>query len=143
MYERILVPIDGSACSEAAVAHALALAGALGSTVVFLFVMDTLSARQEGLVNVTEARAALTARAGPILDLAERAALAAGVRVGRELAEGDPAEVIAETGNRFDLVVMGTHGGRGLLRRLKVGSVTQAVLHHVSSPVLVVRHVMG
>ena len=138
MYAHILVPIDGSACSDAAVAHALAIAKAMGSTVVFLFVMDTLSARQEGVVNVQEARVALAARGRPILDAAKEAAVAAGVRAEGELVEGVPADVIAQRGADFDLVVMGSHG-KGLWKRLTVGSVTQAVLHQLSRPVLVVR----
>ena len=55
MYNRILIPTDGSACSDAAIAHGLAVAKAMGSGLVFLFVMDTLSTWREGLVNTADA----------------------------------------------------------------------------------------
>ena len=67
MYAQILVPTDGSACSDEAVAHAVAIAKAMGAEIDFLFVMDALGARQEGVVNIAEAREALTARGGAIL----------------------------------------------------------------------------
>lgn len=138
MYSRILVPTDGSPCSDAAISHALEIAKAMGSTVVFLLAMDTLSARSEGVVNVEEAREALAAQGEPILERAVRAALDMNVRAEREFAEGVPADVIAQRAAEFDLVVMGSHG-KGLWKRLTVGSVTQSVLRHVSRPVLVVR----
>lgn len=42
MYERILVPIDGSSCSDQAVMQSVELAAGRGSTITFLFVMDTI-----------------------------------------------------------------------------------------------------
>jgi nucleotide-binding universal stress UspA family protein len=54
-YVRILVPIDGSACSDEAIAHGVAIARAMGSAVVFLYVMDTLSSQHEGVVTMAEA----------------------------------------------------------------------------------------
>jgi nucleotide-binding universal stress UspA family protein len=138
MYARILVPIDGTACSDNAMAHGIALAKALDSSVAFLFAMDTLSARQEGVVNMAEARQALLAQGRLLLDRAERAAAGAGIRSTGELVEDTAAEAIVERSADFDLVVMSSHG-KGILKRLTVGSVTQAVLHRIRRPVLVVR----
>ena len=82
----------------------------MGFTVVFLFVMDTLSARHEGVVNEAEALEALTAHGKEILARAEKTALDAGVRAQGELVEGTPADVIAHRASQFDLLVMGSHG---------------------------------
>jgi nucleotide-binding universal stress UspA family protein len=138
VYKRILVPTDGSACSDAAVAHALTVAKAMDSTVVFLFVIDSWGARSEGVVSLTESREALTAQGQPILATAEGLAMMAGVRSESVIAEGVTADTIVHKAREFDLVVMGSHG-RQLFRRMTLGSVARAVLHRVSRPVLVVR----
>lgn len=138
MYVRILVPTDGSACSDEAITHGVAIAKAMGSAVVFLFVMDTLSTRREGVVNMAEALKALKAQGQAIVDHAEATATKGGVSATGELVEGSPAEVIVRCSTAFDLVVMGSHG-KGILKRLTVGSVTQAVMHRIARPLLVVR----
>ena len=138
MYARVLVPTDGSACSDEATGHGIAIAKAMGADVVFLFVMDTLSARHEGVVNMAEARRALTAEGWSIVGRAERGATDAGVRASGRLIEGSPADVIVQVSAGFDLVVMGSHG-KGLLKRLTAGSVTEDVLHRITRPLLVVR----
>jgi nucleotide-binding universal stress UspA family protein len=138
MYLRILVPSDGSACSDEAVAHAVAIAKAMGSAVVFLFVMDTLRAWREGVVNGAEALQALTDQGRVVLDRAQEAAFDAGVGARGELVEGTAADVIVRRSSDFDLVVMGSHG-KGILERLTVGSVTAAVLHRITGPLLIVR----
>ncbi len=138
MYARILVTTDGSACSDLAIGQGVAIARAMGSTVTFLFVMDTLGARYEGVVNMAEARDALTAQGQAIVRRAEETAADADVRAVGELIEGTPADAIASRSADFDLVVMGSHG-KGLLKRLTVGSVTEAVLHRIARPLLLVR----
>jgi nucleotide-binding universal stress UspA family protein len=138
MYPRILVPIDGSACSDKAAKEAVALAQALRATVVFLFAMDTLNTRKEGIVNLSEALEALTAQGQSLLDATRRTAASAGVRAVGELVEGRPVEAIVQRSNDFDLVVMGSHG-KGILKRLALGSVTQDVMQRLKCPMLIVR----
>ncbi len=139
MYARILVPIDGSACSADAITHGVAIAKAMGAAVVFLFVMNTLRARHEGVVNEAEALEALEAQGRMLLLAAERTAAGAGVQSAGELVDGTPADAIVQRSTDFDLVVMGSHG-KGILKRLAVGSVTQAVLHRINRPVLIIRY---
>ncbi len=100
--------------------------------------MDTLSTRREGVVNMAEALKALKAQGQAIVDHAEATATKAGVSATGELVEGSPAEVIVQSSTDFDLVVMGSHG-KGIFKRLTVGSVTQAVMHRIARPLLVVR----
>ena len=138
IYAQILVPTDGSPCSGEAAAHAIAIARAMGSAVVFLYVMDTIGDRSEGVVNMGEARQALTVAGRAIVERAERTAIAAGVGARGELEEGDPVAVIARRAADFDLIVMGSHG-KGLLERITVGSVTRAILRRITQPLLLVR----
>jgi nucleotide-binding universal stress UspA family protein len=67
-----------------------------------------------------------------------RWAKAGGIRSTGELVEDTAADAIVGRSADFDLVVMSSHG-KGILKRLTVGSVTQAVLHRITRPVLVVR----
>jgi nucleotide-binding universal stress UspA family protein len=138
IYARILVPIDGSPCSDEAAVQAAEIARAMGSVVVFLYVMDTIGGRSEGVVNMGEALEALTVAGRAIVERAERTGIAAGVRTSGELEEGSPVQVIARRAPEFDLVVMGSHG-KGILKRITVGSVTRAVLRRIEQPLLVVR----
>ena len=108
------------------------------SVVVFLFVMDTLRTYREGVVSMAQALETLTAQGKASLDRAEGVAASVGVLADVELVEGTPADVIVHRTEDFDLVVMGTHG-EGLWKRLTLGSVTQAVLHRTTRPLLVVR----
>ncbi len=110
----------------------------MGSTIVFLFVMDTTAAYREGVVSVAQARENLAATGTAILDRAERLALDADVQADGELAEGDPVEVISRRAAYADLVVMGSHG-KGIWRRLAIGSVSSGVLHRITCPLLIVR----
>ncbi len=58
--------------------------------------------------------------------------------VSTKVAVGDPAALIEETAQPMDLVVAASHGRTGIARFL-MGSVSHAVVHHVSCPVLVIR----
>lgn len=135
MYRRILVPTDGSACSEKASRHAAVLARATGASVVFLFVMDTLRNYREGVMD--EVRKMLSDEGEKALASAQQIAVDAGVLASVELVEGDPADVILGRIEEFDLVVMGSHG-KGLWKQLTAGSVTQAIVRRVTRPLLLV-----
>ncbi|ELZ62178.1 UspA domain protein [Halorubrum hochstenium ATCC 700873] len=141
LYDRILVPTDGSSEGELAVCHALDLAAVHGATVRAIYVVDT--ARYAGMPMETtwegvgdllydDGEAAL----GTVCDLAADR----DVDVETAVVEGSPSrEIITqaeETG--CDLVVMGTHG-RGGIDRLLLGSVAEKVVRGSSVPVLTVR----
>lgn len=135
MYRRILLCTDGSACSERAVEHGIRLALATRSRITFLFVMDSLRNYHEGVM--AEVEPALAHQGRVILVTAEKAAAEAGVTADWELAEGNPADEILARAKDFDLVLMGSHG-KGLWKRLTLGSVTEAVLHGIGVPLLIV-----
>ncbi|WP_299425548.1 universal stress protein [uncultured Meiothermus sp.] len=142
MYSRILIPTDGSGPSEAAVKVGLELARSLQAKVTLLYVVEPVVARiligPETVPYYPELKRDLVAAGKQALERAEDFAQYLGVTVETELQLGSASQVILETANQHDLVVMGTHGRSGLDRFL-LGSVTQKVLQRSPRPVLVVR----
>jgi len=147
MYERILVPTDGSTVAEAAVDHALDIAGRYGAEVHALYVADTDAIaygvgteqvdriRQGKFERMDDLREEAEAATG---DVAERGA-ERGLTVHEHHAGGKPHRLIADYAEDedIDLVVMGSHGRAGV-RRALLGSVTERTLRSTDVPVLVV-----
>ncbi|MCW5222048.1 universal stress protein [Verminephrobacter aporrectodeae subsp. tuberculatae] len=144
MFEHILVPVDGSKTSLLAVSKAAALAKAFGSVVTSVYVIDPYPFTGVGAdfaYGQAQYTNAATAEANIALDATRRAMAEAGVPVSTLVGEGHAVHegilrALESTG--ADLIVMGSHGRRGL-ERLVLGSVTQRVLGVVRIPVLVVR----
>ena len=141
LYDRILVPTDGSPEGELAVCHALDLAAVHGASVRAIYVVDT--ARYAGMPMETtwEGVGDLLYDDGEAaLETVRELAADRDVDVETAVVEGSPSrEIIThaeETG--CDLVVMGTHG-RGGIDRLLLGSVAEKVVRGSSVPVLTVR----
>ena len=144
MFKHILAPVDGSATSLAAVDKAAELAKAFGAVVTAVYVIDPypftgvgseFAYGQDQYLNAAraEARAAMEGAAKRLQDV--------GVQAETRVIESHAVwrgvlEAIEATG--ADLVVMGSHGRRGL-ERLVLGSVTQSVLSHTKVSTLVVR----
>ncbi len=137
MYSRILVPTDGSQCSDRAIDEAIRLAKSLGSELTALCVVDALSTIRDGLVDARAVVDQMREEARQAVQRAEGAARKSGLVAQGEVVEGKPAEEIVRHARRFDLVVMASHG-KGLVKRLVLGSVAQAVLLRIDRPVLVV-----
>ncbi|QAU11775.1 universal stress protein [Halorubrum sp. BOL3-1] len=141
LYDRILVPTDGSSEGELAVCHALDLAAVHGASVRAIYVVDT--ARYAGMPMETTWEGV-----GDLLYDDGEAALATvrelaadrDVDVETAVVEGSPSrEIITDAEEAdCDLVVMGTHG-RGGIDRLLLGSVAEKVVRGSSVPVLTVR----
>ena len=157
-YQRILVPLDGSARAAMALLHAETLAKLANARVVLLQVIPSaamlvsetavstpgmglptvdpfLSASQYESVEKSleeEARHTLNTAAAPFV--------AKSIPVETVILKGAPAEAILTYASeqKIDLIVMSTHGRTGIAR-LVFGSVAENVLHHASCPVLVVR----
>ncbi|MFC6836749.1 universal stress protein [Halomarina ordinaria] len=147
MYERILVPTDGSDVAENAVDHAMDLARRYDATVHALYVVDVDAMEVSlGTEQIDRLRAG---RFNEMDEVRERAEAATGyiaeagdefgVDVVEHVASGVPHRVVAKyAGNHdIDLVVMGSHGRSGV-RRALLGSVTERVLRSTHVPVLVV-----
>lgn len=147
MYKKILVPTDGSTLSKKAVRSALALAASVGAEVVALNVVPRYPTSYfDGGLSVSTQEVARIEKqwadhGQAIADAVEEAAGKAGVKAKAVTARSDlVAEAIlaAARKHKCDLIVMASHGRRGL-KRLLLGSETQHVLTHGTVPVLVLR----
>jgi len=138
----ILVPTDGSKCSEKALSFAGSLAKKLSAKVHVLFASETNFAGPWYYYVLDDTVAEKIHRKGhQIVDEAARELRNLGVaEVEPHLKEGHPGEVITEMAARLgaDLIVMGTHGRRGLERAL-MGSVAREVANTSSTPLLLVK----
>jgi nucleotide-binding universal stress UspA family protein len=138
-FERILLPVDGSDHNDPAVQKALALAPLVRAPVLAVYVVDVRALEpypSEGLF--VDLRGVLMAEARKILAAFEERTRAAGIEASTQIVEGVPEEEIVKLARPHDLIVMATHGRRGL-SRLLLGSVTENVVRHAPCPVLVVR----
>jgi nucleotide-binding universal stress UspA family protein len=146
MYERILVAVDDSPASERAVEQAAELARRSAAVVRLLHVVDMglLTVGPELALDVEARVAARRAEGDRLLAAARERSLAAGVEP--ELRRGEtaaPGEGVIDaigtevTDWRADLVVLGTHGRRGVERML-LGSVAEGVARRSAVPVLLV-----
>jgi nucleotide-binding universal stress UspA family protein len=143
-YKRILVPVDGSPTSAKGLKEAIKLARESRAKLLLLYVVEEYAA-----FTAPE----LGANAGPLLDAlkaagrkalarVERSARAAGARPETVLLEdfgGRVADAIVRQAKRWraDLIVMGTHGRRGV-KRVLLGSDADLVVRYSLVPVLLI-----
>ncbi|GGR35421.1 universal stress protein [Deinococcus ruber] len=136
MYQRVLVPMDGSTCSEQAASLALSFAARLGAEVQFLYV-----AFKPSETNTDSEWERTEAHLGEmLLEHWARQAAEKQLVVGTRVELGSVPECIvraAETLN-CDLIIMGTHGRSGMDRVL-LGSVAERVSRLSTRPLLLVR----
>ncbi len=145
MYERILVPVDGSETSKRGLREACRLAKEKGGRLRCLHVVDEhfLAFNYLGIVFTQELFDVLKASGRQILDEASKQAGDEGVAVESVLRESGGArisETILKEARTWpaDLIVMGTHGRRGL-SHLALGSDAELVVRESPAPVLLVR----
>ena len=151
MYDKILVPLDGSEFAERVIPRIEPLAEKLGSALVLLQVttaIETLIAEiTPGIagsggvaVDPTPIMEAEQASAAEYLDALAVRLRAKGFKVEVDHPTGRAARAIIESArvHGADLIAMTTHGRSGL-GRMVFGSVAEEVLRHALCPVLVVR----
>lgn len=147
MYKRILVATDGSKLSSVAVNSGIDLAKLTGADMVIVKVIPRYSRSYfDGSIplNMEElARVEKTwsEEGQAVVDAAKSRAAEQGVKAKGVTVKSDlVAEAIITTAkkHKVDLIVMASHGRRGL-KRLLLGSETQQVLTHIDIPVLVLR----
>lgn len=147
MYQKILVPVDGSQPSHLGLQEAIKLAKATGATLRIMHVVNeyvTVSGYEYLTSQVYDMLLeGLRAKGNAILDNAKQDAVAAKVDFTTELIEtvgGRISQPIIEVARQWpaDLIVMGTHGRRGL-GRLVLGSDAEMVLRTSPVPVMFVR----
>jgi universal stress protein A len=151
MIERILVPVDFSPCSTAALDYAAALAEALDADLDVMHAWepshDWLSSFADVHVEATNGESTrrhtlsefVCTRAGAELKRTLAKLERRGLRVRGRLEAGKPRDAIVEAAAKggYDLVVIGTHGRTGVAH-LVLGSVATWVVRHSTVPVLTV-----
>jgi nucleotide-binding universal stress UspA family protein len=144
MFKHILVPVDGSSTAQKAVSRAVSLAKAFGSQATAIYVIDPYPFTGVGTdfaYGQAQYLGAATAEANEALRTTQEAFNAAGLKLTTSVVEGHViARGILQTAETLgaDLIVMGSHGRRGL-EKLLLGSVTQRVVSQSPVAVLVVR----
>jgi len=140
--QSILVPVDGSPPSLAALEHAVALAEDSNAQIDVLHV-ETPDEFSVGSTSPLSREARHDSDAA--LDTAlTRAHTRLGGRLTRQTRSGDPLRTIIDTARdgHYDVIVIGTHGRIGRLHAL-LGSVAEGVVRNAPCPVLTVRELGG
>lgn len=148
MYKNILVPIDGSRLSEKAAKEAVGLARVIGAKITLFHSVGDFpapvyaeSAILAAQVTAGQYRKEAVRHAEEVLAKAAKKLESSGLTIDTMHAVGDMpyhAIVTAAAKKKCDLIIMASHGRRGLSGFL-LGSETQKVLTHSKVPVLVVR----
>ncbi|SIS08249.1 universal stress protein [Natronorubrum thiooxidans] len=138
MYDRILVPTDGSDHAAVVAAHAAEIATTRDATVHVLSVVDDRAFLVLDDDRVEAVRADLQANARDAVDEIATETIDHGLEVETALDSGNPAECIVDYADEheIDLIVMGTSGDE--YERNVVGSVSQRVVRQAPAPVLTV-----
>jgi nucleotide-binding universal stress UspA family protein len=146
MYKRVLVPVDGSSTSDNALREAIQSVSDHSAEFRIIHVLENVDPMWDvEFLNINEIREALRQTGGRILAKAEAVARDAGIKVETKLIEATPpgariASMIAAEAKAWpaDLIVIGTHGRRGV-DHLLMGSVAEGVVRISPAPVLLIR----
>jgi nucleotide-binding universal stress UspA family protein len=145
MYQRILVPLDGSPTAERGLREAIALAARLGAGLHLVHVLDAypLLVEMASTASVGDYQRDLRHHGEEVLEKARLAAAEAGVKADvslREMVRQRVSDVIVDEAGRAgcDLILMGTHGRRGF-SHFTLGSDAERVMRHSTVPLLLVR----
>ena len=145
MYRNVLIATDGSELAQKALDHGMALARAINAKVTVVTVSEPFQAFAVQPRMVTDTRERyeqeVAACVAEYFAAAKKAASAAGVTCDTVHVESPhPYQGIIDTATQkdCDLIVMGSHGRRGIIA-VVLGSETVKVLTHSAIPVLVVR----
>lgn len=145
MFDKVLVPLDGSELAERALGSALAISRARNAQLIFFSVptyhqVISPTATGYGLVTMNQIVDLGRDEARNYLNGLRRQARCSDCRIETMVMEGDVAGCIVDTAaaEQVDLIVMTTHGYSGFTRWM-LGSVTERVLRGAPCPVLVVQ----
>lgn len=144
MYEKILVPLDGSKRAERILPHVEGIALSCGAEVVLVRVVEPvpyLMGPENVPITIHEQELEQrTERATTYLDARVGEFRQKGIRAKRVVLHGPVVEAIIDTAERedVDLIAIASHGRSGLSQCF-YGSVAAGVLHRVDRPLLVIR----
>ena len=144
MYQRILVPIDGSATSERALDEAIKFAQQQNAQVEVIHVLEDIwYFDNEDYLNYAELIQSMRGIGEKILAQAQKKLKQAGVAAEIKLLETQgeriASVIVTEAENNLaDLVIIGTHGRSGFSRML-MGSIAEGVVRTAHIPILLIR----
>lgn len=146
MYSRLLVPLDGSPTSLLALDHARALARLSGATVILLHIVEPTrhsTGFERAKVYIEDVRSHFMAAGQALLDGAAAGLRRDGLTVETVLLESSAERVSEQIARQADssacdVVILGTHGRRGVDRML-LGSDAEQVARIAPVPVMLVR----
>ena len=149
MYNKILLPTDGSKNSERAISHALTIAEFEDAEIVVLNVVDSVyltGLPEEDLITksemiLEEESKKVTSRVESIIKEIEEEKGSEGkdIKISTKTIEGNAADVILKISENedIDLIVIAS-SGKHMLDRFLLGSVTEKTVRHTKVPVLVI-----
>jgi nucleotide-binding universal stress UspA family protein len=142
MYERILVPLDGSGLAEVALPYAEQLARRLGSDIYLIYVSESAEVPQHYVHRFYLQKIGEATKEGARRVVGESAGKA--IKIEPTVLVGHPAEEIVDYADKEDvsLIVMATHGRSGI-RRWALGSVAEKVVRATDRPVALIRAKSG
>ncbi len=137
-FQKILVPLDGSKNSIRGLNHAIYLARQCHATITGIAVIERPPVRAFRTMQYPEKQLLMDAES--TMAFARRHSAQNGILFERKITFGDPGYMIAKFAKdkKFDVIVIGARG-RGALKELFFGSVSNYVLHKSNIPVLVVK----
>jgi len=131
LYQRILVPLEGTETDRPVLEHVAQLAALCGADVLLLRVAH-FHTRDERACEMDDARADI--------ERAAEALRGRGFEVSTRIVPGEPGEEIVREAaeQKADLIAMATHG-HGWAKRLVLGSTAEHVRHHSAVPLLLIK----
>lgn len=138
MYEKILVPLDGSEVAEVALPYAGELAGRLGSEITLIHVCESTEQQYRNMHQIYMQKMAEMTR--QLIKKYVETPDAASIAVQAELLNGNPADKILDFAEKqhVNLIVIATHGRSGI-QRWVLGSIADKVVNAAKQPVLLIR----
>lgn len=136
LFERIIVPIDGSEKSREAAKKAFSLAQCTNLEVILIHVVVVVHISLR--VYIPEISKMLRKKGEEIINEFEEMGSEMNIHIKTKLLEGIPEDEIIKEANENDLIVMGSKG-HSTLDRILIGSVSEKVLHHSDATVMIVR----
>lgn len=146
MYQRVVIPLDGSPIAESILPFISKIAGPLDMEVILIRVVPLAPEQVMGIASTVgiESVEAGEREAQRYLGAQVEELWAKGLRAQAQVVIGDPASEIVACARKVgaDLIAMTTHGRSGL-SRLVMGSVAEQVLHLAAIPVFLMRMVQA
>jgi nucleotide-binding universal stress UspA family protein len=139
VFEKILVPLDGSECSFHALEKAVHIAKKFDSKISLINIYS-ISIFRITPSQVFEAMKELRKSGEAVLEEGKKKANSHGLLIETIIKEGHAVEEIVKTAkeNNFDLIVMGARG-LSTFKQILLGSISHGVTEHASCPVLIVK----